>query len=346
MQKQFSRLFVAIMCVMILLTSFNITAIAETITKDNCIEDTTQIVSIIENQDDTAAVGNQNRYKSSSGSSSSSRSSSSSSRSSSSRSSGSYSSSSSGGGGGFIFFVIIAIVVYFLLRKKAKQEGKSVSEVVDEIKRGANKAMSEIEKAAQTGTTGTAKRAGLAQLQADDPNFNADKFEAWANEVFMNLQRAWSNKDWKIIRPFESEELFREHSQQLQEYVDNGTTNIIGRVGIKQTEIIDYSRDDKCEYLTVQIYATHLDYIKEDATGKIITGDQNTLWDMLYEMKFMRTIGTKTPDGGIGEMNITNCPNCGAPTEVTSAGECEYCHSVITTGAYNWVLVEYTGDNL
>ena len=339
MQKRFSRLTVAVMCVMLLLTSFNITAMAETITKDNCIEDTTQIVSIIESQEDTAAVGNQNSYRSSSGSSSSSRSSSSSSR-----SSGSYSSSS--GVGGIVFFIIVAIVVFLFIKKKAKQEGKSVSEVVDEIKRGANKAMSEIEKAAQTGTTGTAKRAGIAQLQADDPFFNADKFEAWANEVFMNLQRAWSTKDWKIIRPFESEELFREHSQQLQEYIDNGTTNIIGRVGIKQTEIIDYSRDDKCEYITAQLYVTHLDYIKEDATGRVITGDQNKLWDMLYEMKFMRTLGTKTPEAGIGEMNITNCPNCGAPTEVTSAGECEYCHSVITTGAYNWVLVEYTGENL
>ena len=83
MQKQVSRLIVAVMCVMLLLTSFNITAMAETITKDNCIEDTTQIVSIIESQEDTAAVGNQNSYRSSSGSSSS-RSSSSSSRSSSS----------------------------------------------------------------------------------------------------------------------------------------------------------------------------------------------------------------------------------------------------------------------
>lgn len=308
----------------------------------------------IESQQDIAAVGNQNSYRSSgsSSSSSSSRSSSSSSRSSSSYGgSSSYSGGSSGSisFGGMIFFAFVAIVVYSFIRKKAKKDGKSVNEVVNELKKTAEDFVGNIEKAAQggvTGAAGTAKRAGLAQLHADDPFFNADKFEAWANEVFMNLQRAWSNKDWKIIRPFESEELFREHSQQLQEYVDNGTTNIIGRVGIKQTEIIDYSRDEKCEYITAQLYVTHLDYIKEDATGKIITGDQNTLWDMLYEMKFMRTLGTKTPEAGIGEMNITNCPNCGAPTEVTSAGECEYCHSVITTGAYNWVLVEYTGQNL
>ena len=37
----------------------------------------------------------------------------------------------------------------------------------------------------------------------------------------------------------------------------------------------------------------------------------------------------------------TNCPNCGAPTEVTSTGRCPYCHSVIVTKQYDWVL-----DNL
>ena len=37
----------------------------------------------------------------------------------------------------------------------------------------------------------------------------------------------------------------------------------------------------------------------------------------------------------------TNCPNCGAPTEVTSTGRCPYCNSVIVTKQYDWVL-----DNL
>ena len=35
------------------------------------------------------------------------------------------------------------------------------------------------------------------------------------------------------------------------------------------------------------------------------------------------------------------CPNCGAPTEVTSAGQCEFCKSIITSGDYGWVLNHY-----
>ena len=35
---------------------------------------------------------------------------------------------------------------------------------------------------------------------------------------------------------------------------------------------------------------------------------------------------------------MNNCPNCGAPTEITSSGKCEYCKSIITTGDHDWVL--------
>ena len=38
------------------------------------------------------------------------------------------------------------------------------------------------------------------------------------------------------------------------------------------------------------------------------------------------------------KISTTNCPNCGAPTQITSAGKCEYCGSIITTGEYSWVL--------
>jgi len=36
-----------------------------------------------------------------------------------------------------------------------------------------------------------------------------------------------------------------------------------------------------------------------------------------------------------------NCPNCGAPLEISSSGQCGYCNSVVTTGQYSWVLCDY-----
>ena len=51
----------------------------------------------------------------------------------------------------------------------------------------------------------------------------------------------------------------------------------------------------------------------------------------------MRKAGVKTKEG-TADTNTTNCPNCGAPTKITSSGKCEYCGSIITTGEHDWVL--------
>ena len=58
---------------------------------------------------------------------------------------------------------------------------------------------------------------------------------------------------------------------------------------------------------------------------------------MVYTLTFMRKAGLKTK-AGTDKVNTTNCPNCGAPTDITSSGKCKYCGSVITTGEHDWVL--------
>lgn len=61
---------------------------------------------------------------------------------------------------------------------------------------------------------------------------------------------------------------------------------------------------------------------------------------MHYRMKFMRSVDVKT-NTATGEEKGHNCPNCGAPLEISSSGKCEYCGSVVTTGQYSWVLSDF-----
>ena len=55
---------------------------------------------------------------------------------------------------------------------------------------------------------------------------------------------------------------------------------------------------------------------------------------MSRHKKFTNTIYYFLLLGG----EIMNCPNCGAPTQITSSGKCEYCGSIITTGEHSWAL--------
>lgn len=275
-------------------------------------------------------VGNQNSYSSSGGSSSSS-------------SSRSYSGSSRSGSNSdseslaWLFLlmsthpvgsgvVIVILVILVILWNKKKNNGNTGT-------------------VRQTQVYQPKAPADLTPLEALDPEFSADQFISWAKEVFVTLNQAWTAKDWSKIRPFESDTLFREHSQLLDDYIKNGRTNVLDRVAVKDAVITNYYEDSQNEYLEVTMRTNMIDYVVEDATGKVTAGDKTTLWDMEYTLKFMRSRGVKTA-GNMEGMATVNCPNCGAPTEVTSQGQCEYCKSVITTGKYNWVLCSYIGKNL
>ena len=178
-----------------------------------------------------------------------------------------------------------------------------------------------------------------AQIQKIDPNFSSDKFIGFAREVFMKIQEAWTTKDWKPIRPFESESLFNQHKQQLDDYIRLKKTNIVEKITIKHCSLHSFRQDGDKEVLSVWLNALMRDYVIDDETKQVLESDPNRDWYMKYEMVFNRKAGVKTDPGKKGN-TITNCPNCGAPTEITSSGQCAYCGSVITNGEHDWVLTD------
>ena len=182
------------------------------------------------------------------------------------------------------------------------------------------------------------------EIRAIDPDFSSDKFIGFAREVFMKIQEAWTTKNWKSIRPFESENLFNQHKQQLDEYIRLGKTNVVEKIGIKHCSLHSFQQDGDKEVLTVWLNAIMRDYVIEDATKKVLESDPNRDWYMKYELVFNRKAGVKTEAGKKGN-SITNCPNCGAPTEVTSSGQCTYCGTVITNGEHDWVLTDIHSRN-
>ena len=152
-----------------------------------------------------ADVGNINRYDSGS-SSSSSHSSSSSSYSGSSHSGSDYSSSSSEGGGSIWGLIVGIIIVGVAIFGTSRANGKTNNKHTDALNNLVNGSTDSI----KTNTKGIAD-----EIRQTDPEFSEEKFLSWTKDVFVKLQAAWTARDWKIIRPFESNELFEQHNAQL-----------------------------------------------------------------------------------------------------------------------------------
>lgn len=233
---------------------------------------------------------------------------------------------------GMIVLAII-LVIYFIRKKKAQKQANDPGYVNQQV-----------ENQMRTDTTPDYSPMVANQIQTIDPAFSADKFIGFAREVFMKIQEAWTTKDWKPIRPFESETLFNQHKQQLDEYIRLGKTNVVEKIGIKHCSLHSFMEDGDKEVLTVWLNAVMRDYVIDDATKEVLESDPNRDWYMKYEMVFNRKAGLKTDPGRKGNA-ITNCPNCGAPTEVTSSGQCSYCGSVITNGEHDWVLTDIHSRN-
>lgn len=175
------------------------------------------------------------------------------------------------------------------------------------------------------------------QIRQIDPEFSSDNFLAWTREVFLKIQQAWTDRNWKVIRPFESNELFATHNSQLNEYIKNHKINVVEKINISNATLREFRQDGDKEVLVVELHAVMRDYVIDEKTKKVLESNPNKDWYMKYLMTFNRKKGVLTK-AGTSNKSTTNCPNCGAPTEITSSGQCEYCDSVITTGEHDWVL--------
>lgn len=177
----------------------------------------------------------------------------------------------------------------------------------------------------------------VSEIQAHDELFNKEEIIAWSKDLFVRLQQSWSKRDWSEIRVFETNALFEQHKNQLQGYIDNNTINVMDRICVNYANLYDYKISGDKELLTIKLNSRMQDYIIDATTKKVIKGNPNIEITNSYLLTFERKLGVKTKPGA-SAVNTTNCPNCGAPTQITSAGKCEYCGSIITTGAYNWCL--------
>lgn len=238
--------------------------------------------------------------------------------------SGSYSS----GGSGIVLYILIILVIVIATNASYK---KSINKTATISPRN------QYHKSTGYVISQTRSDAVANKIREIDKQFNEEKFLAWTKNLFVKLQTAWAERDWETIRPLETEDLFEQHSKQLKGYKERKQINKIERICVNFAELVSFSQDNEKDILMVALNSSMIDYIIDETSGKVLKGSKDNRLTNTYKLTFIRKKGVLT-EAGTDELKTTNCPNCGAPTTITSAGKCEYCGSVITTGEHGWVL--------
>ena len=235
-----------------------------------------------------------------------------------------------GGGGGFSIGSVVALVVIIaivIIVNKNKSKGGGVRNGMGA--QGINVVLPD-------------RSAEIEQIiKQFDPDFSGSDFITFSKNVFMDIEDAWCKRDLAPVRPVMHQNLYNTTEKQVQSKIQQGVVYHYESIAIDTAYLTSFVKDSQFEYLTTYLSARMIDYQVDEKTGNIIRGDKTTRWVMRYKMKFVRSAGVKTKQE-TGEMNGHNCPNCGAPLEMSSSGICEYCGSTVTTGEYSWVLTEFT----
>lgn len=179
-------------------------------------------------------------------------------------------------------------------------------------------------------------------IKQKDPNFSASDLISFTKQVYIDIENAWCKRDMTPVRPVMHENLYNTTCKQVQAKIEQGVVYHYESIAIDTAYLTSYERDSQFEYVTAYLTSRMIDYQVDEKTGKIIRGDKTTRWVQKYKMKFVRSLGVETKTE-TGKMTGHNCPNCGAPLEISSSGVCEYCGSVVTTGQYSWVLTDFSG---
>ena len=232
-----------------------------------------------------------------------------------------------GNNGGRVIFIII--IIFIIISTKKYKSGKNQ-----------NRPRNIYNPTNMVNTDNVTKSRSIQvanRIMSVDPLFSEEKFVSFTKELFIKLQNAWTARDWEPMRLFETPELFESHKAQVQGYIDTKRINVMDRISVNYAYLYNYRIQGEKEILEVALKSTMKDYIIDEETKEVLEGNKNEDRHTLYKLTFERTKGTVTQEE-TGEIKTTNCPNCGAPTKITSAGKCEYCGSIILTNDHSWVL--------
>ena len=106
--------------------------------------------------------------------------------------------------------------------------------------------------------------------------------------VYLQLQSAWTEKDWNSVRNLESTSLYEQHLTQLQEHIRAKTTNVLERVCVEDSKIKDFIENPEGnDRIEVILSSTMRDYIRNDETGRVIEGDPTKDLFTVYRMVFL-----------------------------------------------------------
>lgn len=182
----------------------------------------------------------------------------------------------------------------------------------------------------------------MERLAQRDPAFSMPALQEKISRLYVEMQHAWTEKNWEVMRPHMSSQLFNQGVNQLAEMKRDHLTNIISRIAVLGVTYRGYRQDEVNDIITFRVETRIVDYTVNDDTGEVVVGSKTEEVFMTYDWEMIRSKTAVTPVQG-REVESKSCPNCGAPIDINASTKCPYCGSIIESKEYDWIINRIEG---
>ncbi len=178
----------------------------------------------------------------------------------------------------------------------------------------------------------------MRELAEGPSGATLDQIAARAHVIFLELNAAWDARDLARMRPVVSDAMFDAMRYWLAAADARGQHNRVEQATLTRIQPARVRRDVYFDAITLRLHAHCLDYTVNQA-GDVLSGSRETprrfseYWTLIRG----RHPGERRGDGD-------GCPSCGAPMQLTMAGNCEHCGTHLTLGEFDWVLSKIEQD--
>ena len=163
----------------------------------------------------------------------------------------------------------------------------------------------------------------MEDLKQISPHFDEKTFCKWAYDVLVCVEKAWSLKDFNVLRRYETNELYQIHEHQLNNMKERQIQNIMSQFELLDSQIISYLREDNMDKIEMNVQLSLIDYFISLKDSRKILGSQSQSRVVKYQIVFVKE--ERIPFQQLIYSDLKECPYCGAPIDIYNYDYCEYC---------------------
>ena len=162
------------------------------------------------------------------------------------------------------------------------------------------------------------------------PNINKKEFFDMASDMYVKLQEAWMNFDYKTMRKLTTDDLYNSYKTMLESLERKKQKNIVSDIKVYGCNFTNAKNENGKYTVEVELDLAYRDYIVQEKNNdyELVRGVVNRL-DVVCLITLVSTERKET----------STCPVCGGPiSKNNQSDKCKFCGNTIVKENYNWLI--------